>query len=805
MVVTWYWASEYIKVLAGYTFLMFIWPVFMLRKYLKGRSITFLFGFCVTFQPVLINTVVIVLGLVHLLNVWVVRGLFYIPFLIEVIKWLGWGKKEERNIKHLLNGTYGMKMFCHNVICGIGRRIRGFCHIIRGRLRTHWWEYGLLSVIIIYGMIYFSWGAFQNYSFGFGDMYTHSAWIYGLVEGQIFSAGVYPEGMHCFIYGMHTLFGIRLYSCQLFLAGIHLSAFFLAAYILMKVIFHWKYTPMFVLAAFLTLDVVCIDEIYGMSRLQWMLPMEFGLHSVFLCAAFLVRYLYSEKRMIFRGKPTRGYWDENLLVFALSLAASLTIHFYSTIMAFFLCLAFVPVHMKKIFSRKRFMPLFAAVATGFVVAVLPMAGAYATGIPLEASLHWAMSVIEGAESQTQSQTQQQDAAVTEEPEAQGGLEDAGESEEVQGLEGTSAGSQKEPLKDRALRVLERAKTILQEKLITLYQAGYVTLYRAERAEWIVAATALASLIWLVVRLMLMLAKCFFKKRKIQPGNFDHYLSITFASVIFMAMYCAHMIGLPYLIAGSRLCSMEQMLILAMMAVPLDLVFSVMHLAICEGILKIVSAFVVAGIYIGTIMTGSFHGFLYYEWTRYNGAVLCTHSIISTMPEYSYTVISPTDELYQMIQYGYHEELLNFANQVWEKEYRLPSEHIFIFLEKKPILYAQYLFASGPEWLAREKYLGYYGLSFPVSQRPGYLCAELMSAEELGGERYEFELGSQEYGTLNRRALAESVVYQWCQAFSTLYPGELQTYYEDEQFICYYIRQNPQSLYQLGIFYQEETE
>lgn len=52
---------------------------------------------------------------------------------------------------------------------------------------------------------------------------------------------------------------------------------------------------------------------------------------------------------------------------------------------------------------------------------------------------------------------------------------------------------------------------------------------------------------------------------------------------------------------------------------------------------------------------------------------------------------------------------------------------------------------------------------------------------------------------------ESLAYKWCQKFAALYPGELQTYYEDEHFICYYIKQNPQSLYQLGILYQSEEE
>ena len=70
---------------------------------------------------------------------------------------------------------------------------------------------------MVFAIIYFSYGAFQNHSYGWGDMYVHHAWIYGLKEGQIFSAGVYPEAMHCFVYCMDALFGVSIYSCLLFL------------------------------------------------------------------------------------------------------------------------------------------------------------------------------------------------------------------------------------------------------------------------------------------------------------------------------------------------------------------------------------------------------------------------------------------------------------------------------------------------------------------------------------------------------------------------------------------------------------
>lgn len=820
-----YWGLEYTKVLLGYIFIMFIWPSVIFRNYLRGKSITFRFAFCVTVQVVLVNTAVLGLGLFHILYGWLVRVLFYGSFLWFVFRYIRIGEKERRMFKYLITGTYGRKQFLANILEGIGRGIKhswkNFCKM----MYSHWWEYGLLSIILIYGMIYFSYGAFQDYSYGFGDLYPHNAWIYGLTQGKIFSAGVYPEAMHCFIYGLHTLFGIRIYSCLLFLAGIHVVVFLLSAYLLMKEVFRWHYTPMFVLTMFLTIDLMCVDEVYSMSRLQWTLPQEFGLYTQFLCAAFLVRYLRSNHRITRKGRLSKGYWDENLLVFMMALAASLTIHFYPTIMAFFLCVAFIPLVLHKVFSRKRFLPLAAAVMCGFFVAVVPMGGALASGIPFQGSIGWAMNVINGTDEESapagNTSTENTNGTSREQGTeggasgAESGMENDDGSAGLSGtgdgningngaaagnLSGTGDGSintnaVKEPLSVRLEKLGKRILHSCQEKIQGIYQYGYITLYKSERAEWIVRGTFLAVFLWLIYRVGSMLLHLFFRQKKIYMDYFDGYFSIALASVIFVGMYCAPMIGLPALIAGSRLCSTAQMLILAALAVPVDLLFTVVRRLICEGIMKAVSAACVAGIYVGTILTGTFHGYLYYELTRYNGAVMTTYSITDTLPKYSYTIVSTTDELYQIIQYGWHEELVNFINHRSDEDYMLPSEYIFIYVEKKPIEYGQSHFFTGPKWLAWEKYTDYYS-SF-VSQCPEVSSSEISDEKAASPEKYFLD-SSKSYTNLDSRTVLESKTYAWCREFEELYPYELKTYYEDDNFVCYYFKQNVQHLYRLGI-------
>lgn len=798
-----YWGMEYTKVLLGYVFIMFIWPSVVFRSFFRGKSLIFRFSLCATLQVVLVNTVVLMLGLFHLLSPWMFRILFYGSFLWSIFQDVKIGKEELDRFRYLLTGTYGFRHFFLKLTTIIRQKSRQAIYAVFKKLHSHWWECGLLGIIVVFGMIYFTHGAFQDYFYGFGDLYPHNAWTYGLTQGQIFSAGVYPEAMHCFLYALHVLFGIRIYSCLLFLAGVHVSVYLISAYVLMREVFRWRYTPMLVLTLFLTLDLVCIDEVYSMSRLQWTLPQEFGLYSVFLCAAFLVKYLNSENRIMRKrkGKLSKNYWDENLLVFMLALAASLAIHFYATIMAFFLCASFVPVLLRKVFRKKYFIPLAAAVICGFTVAVIPMGGALLSGIPFQGSIGWAMSVMNGEDpEQMENQLLEEGVAESEQ------VVDPDTGDVIQHWGGGGTGetvqapqkSLGERLKDLPAAFLAHLKTLPKD----VWDYAYVTLYRQERAAWIVGFLGLSVSLWLLYRLAALFWNPLFKKRKIPANYLDHYFSIALASFVFMFMYNSNYVGLPQLIAGSRLCSTGQMLNLAMMMVPFDLLFLVFSLILPHVAMKLVAACCVGGIYVGTILTGTFHGFLYYEFSRYNESVITTISITQQLPEGSYTIVSPVDELYQMIQYGWHEELVNFVNESTSEDYTLPTRYVFIYIEKKPFQYGQSHFFTGPEWLACEKYADYYN-SF-VSQCPDVDALEI-SEEYAADSTQKFSVSANSYSNIYFRTVLESRMYEWCEQFRKLYPNELKTYYETDNFVCYYFEQNVQRLYQLGSLPEGSTK
>lgn len=792
-----YWIVEFIKVLGGYIFLMYLWPSVIFRKKLSSKSLTFQFAFCSTVSILLSNTIILGLGLFHILNEGIVRWIYYGIFFLSIFK-----EKELRryifaHIKRTLSGTQGWKLLIFRQAESLKIIIVNSFQQLNKKIKGRRIEYGILFVLIVFAVAYFSYGAFQCHSYGWGDMYVHHAWIYGLKEGKIFSAGIYPEAMHCFIYCMNDLFGISVYSCMMFLGEIHVSALLLAIYCFLREVMKSKYTVYLVLAAFLTIDMVCVDEIYGMSRMQYTIPQEFGLYTQFLCALYLVRFL---RRNPEEGKAKRKVWNDDLFLFMTSLAASLAIHFYVTMMAFFLCAAIAIFGIVKVFKKENFKSLVIAVLAGMIISAAPMVLAYASGIPLQGSLNWGMNVMNGTD--TKEGRTQQAQSIASESNAETSSQNESESqssESIQqesGVQSSQSVTSEEKQQTETNDALEQEQTsqkksrkTIGEYIKMVYKYGYAQLYGDTRAKWLLGFTLIAGILsvinWIITAV---------RFRKLP---FELYFGITAASVIFMILYAAPFLGLPEIIAGARLCLTEQVLLLSMMALPADEVLFAIGRRKMAYILPYLSVLGVAAIYAGTNYFGVYHSYLYYELTRYNSVVNLTNRIASEYPKQRYTIISTTDEIYQVIESGWHEEILDFYYKSKLEKYYIPTEYLFFYVEKNPIQYAQYHFFAGPRWLAQKKYSQYYKYSNAVISEGSVIKSSKISEDVLGEPLTDMGKASDAYSNLKNRTILESELYFWCQDFKARLPYEIQVYYEDEDVVCYMIKQNPEHLYNLG--------
>jgi len=743
---TFYWCAEYGKVLLAYVLLMFVYPSILFRSYLKGKGRVFWFCFCVSSQIVLISTVVLLLGLFHLLNAWVCRILFYGSLVWSVSRSVHLETMPRYLIYKVHNRTYGVKLLLLKLgeaVSGTLKKIGGF---VRRMVKGNGIELAALAVIVLYGMIYFGYGAFQEHSYGAGDMYVHHAWVYGLEQGQSFSGGIYPEGMHAVIYALHTLFGIRVYSIMLYLQCVHVAVFLLSGYFLIRELFPWRCSGLIVLTVFLTMRLACFDELYSMSRLQWALPQEFGLYAVFTIPLFLVRYLKHAGPVVRGEKQTKMFWSDDLVIFFLGIAATVSVHFYATFMAIFACAGVAIVLCWRLFHWRRFVPVMVSAVLAVALAVAPMGIAFLKGIPFQGSIDWALGVMEGKHDSSGS-TEAFEQSQSEEPGVQNSLKN------------------------------------------TVYR-----LYDEKFGSLLWYSCLLCAGAWLLWRVLVQLLKTVFRRELFPAELFDGYGTVAMISIVFLVMLSSGDLGIPTLIDGIRLGAVKHMFLMALLVVPVDLAGTLLARYCKPWMMQSVGVVGAAAVFYLVMVSGNYHGNLFYMNPRYPAAVEVTNSIIDSIPKDQFTIVSTSDEIYQIIEYGFHEEYLTFLENYREDGYYLPTPYVFFFVEKHPLQYLQYHYFNGPDWLALSRYQDY---------ASGYssLCPDMRKGE-LSDEKVDEEivisgsLLSSGYSILSNREMVESAAARYIRILRDQYPNNVSVYYEDEDFVCYCLKQNPDRLIEL---------
>lgn len=831
----WYWISQYAGVMLAYGFVLYLWPMVVFEKHLAGKSLTYRFGFCVTVPPLLINAGVLFLGLLHVLRPWVTSILFFGVFLWRLFANHPPFRRLAADVQALSHGS----MTARRLLLRSGERLRSG---LKNWFSPFWTrtagkraELALLLVLVLFGTIYFSYGAFDEHSYGCGDMYVHHQWIHGLVEGKAFYNGIYPEGMHCVVYLTSTLFGIPLFSGMQFLAGVHIHVLLIGIYLFMREVFRSRVAPLAALALFLMLNQTSFVEVVSMSRLYWTLPMEYALHTAFLSAAFLMRFLRAVARgrrvtlHPFKPKQWGILHDPDLFLFAACVALSLAVHFFCTIIAAFFCIIVALVYLRQILRKGSFVPLAAAVLIAFGAAVAPMGAAYAAGYPLQGSLYWAMGVIDKSRQQTQTAEDADAVQQTPDPDDTSaqtqGAPAVSDPAAAQNNGGAAVVAQTSsaPETHESAPFWRRAARAIGERLMIVWEHGLHSLYPGGRGYAILAAGAFALVTALPAHFLLPLAARIRRKRaqkrdaenadkpdeepdvqaeQPQTDALDGVLVLVLLAGFLMMMYVAGRLGIPQLLEGVRLCSSEQALLAALYCVPLDYLAVLLARRAGRKTMAALAWVIVLGIYALTMSTGLYHSYLHNILTRYEAAVELTNRFIDTLPKFSYTIVSTTEELYQVIETGYHEELLTFLQREKDPTYTIPTPYLLLYIEKRPLYYAQYHYPQGPRWLAREEYVAISPIQ--STQCPKILSGEI--SEEAAKETILYGSKLSDSATeLKGRIILESKAYAWYQAFSAMHPRACSVVYEDENFLCCCITQNPYCLYTLGIMEETEAE
>lgn len=774
---------RFLGIFAVYTGVTLALPALMFRRILRGRSLAEQFLMCYTFGNFYIINIVFLLQLLHISNFFTLAGLTVVLSIV-----IGGRvnriplKQQAGNTWHLfgklLRGRMKLKsaifLFLGKCAEGIKRLAKFFYrHIVKNPIQSMLllgigvclcWIYGR-QIILVYG-------------YRASDIPVHMSWINEMSRGKIFAKGVYPFGFHCMIYYLHAVFLFDTYVilCQFFFAQVIFMHLVLLA--MLKQLCKTKYIPYIGTFVFL-LGNFWSGQTY--SRFYATLPQEFGMIFVIPSIYFLIRFFQISKQKL-ADKETRL----TLQCFAMAFSLTLAIHFYGTMIAGLCCIGIACGFCFRFLRKEYFRRIMFTGICSVFLAVLPMGIAFATGTPLQGSLGWGLSVINGGKSSSSTETEAEtDEAETLEvstgddkntvrvvkpdgtvmeidvsdlPSAQEN-ESGGQTQ----TETTAPAVPKVSFGEKIRKIPGKAKNALSEMSSRILEF-IIKLDVKNIGYMILASFALLLLLGLVF--------CIFR----QPGYGAMLMSMGFCMWIVTILLCAGVFGLPPLMDGAR-CSIYYVYLLsaALTALADGLLYMVLPLRKLRLVRNAVSLAVAAAVLMGMFQNHMIKQSDFSSGFVMNGAITCLSNIIHENEDKTWTIVSANDETQMGLDHGWHYETITFLRgmETLEKNTKviIPTKTVYFFIEKIP---------------------GDYAVSYAKSGQSISRKGASRSLPNVGGiGMYQGE----------GRWIVMSRMYYWAQAFIELYPNEMKVYYEDNKFICYKIEQNMYHQYNFAIDYR----
>lgn len=752
-----------ITVLIGCIVRDFIIPLFVWRKHLKGKKYGYYFWFCVLTQAFIQINLVIFLGIFNILNRFTFIGFNVIIYILII-----WNFSDKRffsrckEVYYTLWSVYKEEWLTGYLIQSIRKRLKNLRRRVYNwpiwkNLKNHWLESFLLAGIIIYNIWFMTYNLMTYHSYQFSDIPVHHSWIYELEQGNLYPDGIYPSGMHIMIYFVRILFRFNLREILLYSGAYQFVILIIGIYLLAKEIFVGKYIPM---AVILILSLMINQGRYGAS-----LPQESGIYAVIGIACFMIRYLHRDReKFIIEGDSklksffrinsyvNRKYIDSEMLLLMISVFLVISYHYYTAIAAIFVITSIGLAYLPKIFKKQNFVPLLFSGIMGALIAIAPTGIYLAKGISFQESTDWARSVLAGEEWRGKEADYQNKLAMA--------LDDDSIT-----IDNSQDNNKVDNKKKENIYSGKSAADILKYYWNSIYNFGSVVLFGSGATKVMFTSMLIGFLCALIMLL----------SGKNRVYGYD-YLALIFIMMIFYTLGASKTLGIPEIIAADRSPSFVQPFIGFIYMLPVDFLFRILNvwknksyqiflgslsLAVCG-----IAAFII-------IKVGLYHNFFDVNQAYYNEAEYVLRHIKNSYKKNSYTIVSPTDEYYDVIDYGRHTELSQFINMIDknEEKFTFTTDYVFFFIEK--VVLQDYNYGS-------------------VKVAPEYAFKDFVFLEDI--QDYYFQ-----------RAVIESKAYFWAKKFQEIYPQNFKIYFENDIYIVYLMEQNTYYPFDLQIDYLEDLK
>lgn len=763
---------QLIELFGVYTLMSVILPAIIFHRKFAGQQFVVRIMGYITIGNFFMMNLVFLLELLHIAYVPIMIALTVIPAVFLTIKLnhiqvRGIFNTHYEYLQKLSLGYMGARTFrqvLYQWFLRQFKKVTDWCKRYIFKYTVEWIVILLLSALLFY---IFGSNSLVNMGYCASDLPVHNFWINELGKNNIFADGVYPYGFHCVMYYLHSVFFIDTYVIlrlfgivQLFYVAFMLLAFLYA-------VCKSRFAPILGFGAYWGLNVWNTG---ALSRFHSALPQEFGMIFIlpgiyFAYAYFRVRKTEDVKVPKIKGRKRFDprTWQQStwcLVLFALNFSMTLAAHFYVTMIAGLFCVGIALGFIGRFLRRGYFMRVIEAGLVAVFIAVLPMGIAFATGTPLQGSLNWGLEVITG--SQEEEITQEES---TEEPMTEETTEDG-----VTGDQGDTGETTNENRGDSAVVTDENSTT---GNIVRMISGTLVREINAMIDEYLLqdAQNGFHIYVYLIMAASLISAVLmFFRDRQYAMEQISAVIYVG----LLLILFAAAQVGLPELMDSNR-----------------SRIFVVYGIAMLFGM-------AVDGIVVGLLgwikwqwvmQTASFVcllGGVYYSYTNQlirepdylnalesNGAITCLANIIHDEPDGTWTIVSANDELRMGEDHGYHYETITFLRMMEHTstvDITIPTNRVYIFIEKIPLDY-QVSYENSGQHVSEE------GAMLELPQGNGL-------------DIYERE----------NRWIVMSRMYYWAQTYQQMYPNEMQVYYEDDNFICYCIKQNAYSLNNFAIDY-----
>ena len=754
---------RFVSIFAAYTGLTVLLPAIMFRRILAGRRLSEQFLMCYTFGNFYIINIVFAVQLLHISGFWTLVLFTAVP---GILIWSRVNRVSLRELcmktgivcKKILQGSMGIKGFLYRVknrsMAVLKKAVWLFyCEVVCNTLQWILAGAVIAALFWIYGR-----QLVLTYGYRASDIPVHLNWINQMSRGNLFASGVYPFGFHCMVYYLHAVFGFDTYVilCVFYLVQVFFIYIVLLA--MLKLLCRSLYLPYAGIMVYI-LGSFWARQTY--SRFGSSLPQEFGMIFVIPSVYFLIRFFQTEKKNL-KNRETKLI----LGCFALAFSLTLAIHFYGTMIAGLCCIGIAVGFCTRFLNKEYFRRIMLTGIISVFLAVLPMGIAFAGGTPLQGSLGWGLSVINGDSSDTED-TSENEAAQKQAMEEMAArlIENTQNSNSESAQTGEIpiiTEAPKHSLTDKAREIPKKMKN-LREMMIRRIQEFIIN----SQEQWC-AYAVLAG-----IAVLILLGLMFIILRRITYG--EMLMSAGFCMGILTLLLCAGNLGLPVLMDPAR-CSIYYVYLLIVSITVLGdgllyLIFMPRILTIPRNVVSfILTVSMAAGmIHQGLVKTPDFIS----DYVS-NGAITCLTNIIKENKDETWTIVSANDETQMGLDHGWHYETITFLRKQEHinKDTKLiiPTEKVYFFIEKIPLNYSVVYSGSGQS----------------ISKKGA--SQSLPNSGGIG--MYQGE----------GRWILMSRMYYWAQAFMEMYPNEMKVYYESEDFVCYVTPQNMYHQYNFAIDY-----